>query len=256
MSDKSDSDSVIEFLNKSSNSLIREELLNYKLFYDLKLASARKKRYLKIYKPEVDIEGCDIIIEDNTDFARKIQLKSRVVSKTTHWDIHRSLLLPGMHQALDYGFEAVICPTTPGAFILIDMSESIGDIKITYSYTDINIITLMAFGYIKRTSNSQVEALNVLKKLKLYNKKIAIKENLLIQLKSPDSIIMLAGFLNNYDFVNNVWKLNQIRYRFADYCSNFEPYNVSKDYLDKLDRVRETGLIRHSEIVLGMLKEI
>ena len=50
------------------NTQIREDLLNLKLFFDLKEASAYSKVHLKIFRSDVDIDGFDIIIDDN-DFS-------------------------------------------------------------------------------------------------------------------------------------------------------------------------------------------
>jgi hypothetical protein len=252
--------SAIKFLNKSSNSLIREELLNYKLFYDLKVAAAHEQQFLKIYRPEVDIQGCDIVIEDNLDLSRKIQLKSRVNSKVKKWEIHKSIMLPGMNQALDYGIPGIICPTTPGGFVLIDVSgdtengkDKIDDnLKFSYSYTDINIITLIAHGYYKRTTNSQKEALQILREIReLKTKKIVIKENLLVKLTSPISILKICGFLHFYDFAYNVLKLNQLIYNPSSYFSNYDPYDINPKVKEK-----ELALKVHVNNALQTLKTI
>jgi len=138
--------STIQYLKAPANSLIREEILNYKLFFDLKITAAKYKNFLKIYKPEVDIEAADIIVEDTNDLTRKIQLKSRVKSTVKSWKIHKTIMLPGMYQSLDYGFDSTICPHFPGAFILIDVVENTKpkssndnfEIEVRYSLTDIN----------------------------------------------------------------------------------------------------------------------
>lgn len=250
--------SALRFLNKSSNSLIREELINYKLFYDLKVAAAHHQHFLKIYKPPVDIQGCDIIIEDNLDLSRKIQLKSRVNPKTNKWEVHKSLLLPGMGQALDYGFPAVICPSTAGGFILIDVSgdtENMENVfsdglKFSYSYTDINILTMMANGHYQKTRNSQKDATLLIKELQeIKTKRVTVKESLLIKLSSPKSILQVCGFLHLYEFPYNTWKANQVIHHPSSYFNNYKPYTDNKVK-------KETALRVHVSNALQILKTI
>lgn len=246
----------IDFLKKNSNSIIREELLNCKLFYDLHEAAAKRMNYLKIYRPQIDIEGFDIIVEDNNDFARKIQLKSRI-SNTNVWNIHRTILLPGKYNSSDFGFDETLCPTNPGSLILIDVSKTTGTDEITYFYTDINIISLIALGYIKTNYRTQKRALQFINGLKdLKNKTITLPKSLTLKLKDADSIIILSGLLGNYDFVNSAWKLNQINYRFGKYINNFNPYDISKEYLLENDIEKKNGIKIHSKIVLDILEKI
>ena len=44
-----------------NNTQIREDILNLKLFFDLKEASAYAKVHLKIFRSDVDIDGFDIM---------------------------------------------------------------------------------------------------------------------------------------------------------------------------------------------------
>lgn len=246
----------IDFLKKKSNSIIREEVLNCKLFYDLHEAASKRKNYLKIYKPQIDIEGFDIIVEDNNDFARKIQLKTRL-SNTNSWKIHRTLLLPGKYNSKDFGFDETLCPTNPGALILIDVSKTKGTDNITYYYTDINIISLIALGYINTNYKIQNRALKFIYDLKdLNHKKISLPKSLTLKLKNADSIIILSGFFCDYDFVNSAWKLNQINYRFGKFINNFKPYDISEEYLLENEIEKKNGIKIHSRIVLDILENI
>ena len=69
------SNNLESFLFKEKNSRTKESLVNYRLFYDLKLAAALDGYDLSLYTPDVDRDGFDIIIDDH-DSVRKIQLKN------------------------------------------------------------------------------------------------------------------------------------------------------------------------------------
>lgn len=245
----------MDFLLNRSNTQIREALLNLKLFYDLKLEALKVKRNLKIYKPEIDIDGYDIIIEDDTDLARKIQLKSRM-SKTYSWKIHRTLLLPSMHNAVDYGFIANHCPTNPGALILFDVLQSadLSKDEITYYYTDINIISLISLGYLGKTKDKE-KALNTLNELKSTSKRINLSINLMVKLKNPQSIIKLCGFLNNYDFSNNTWQINQLINNPSRYFTNYNPY-IYDDELKEFEIKKNNAIRGHYKIISEILNQI
>ena len=263
MAGKENGNSLIEFLRQSSNSLIREELLNYRLFYDLKITAAKHQQYLKIYKPEVDIEGCDIIIEDSRDLTRKFQLKSRVMSATRSWRIHTSLLLPGRENSEDYGFIEVICPTYPGGFLLIDVTNEPSenehddsDITVSYSYTDINIISLMSMGYLERRKSSKDEAVKIIKELKSGNKTVLIKESLMLKLKSINSIFQICGFLGYHTFEYNAWQLNLIKYRYGKYRGNYKNHDLGEDNLERLEQHQKFSIKGHRDAIEELLKII
>ncbi len=59
------------------NTDAREEVLNHRLHYDLKIAPAERDYHLLSYIADVDHDGFDVILDDR-DNLRKIQLKSTV----------------------------------------------------------------------------------------------------------------------------------------------------------------------------------
>ena len=68
-----------KFLLADVNSRAKESLINYKLFYDLKLSAALDGYDLSLYTPDVDRDGFDIILDDR-DSVRKIQLKTVLIT--------------------------------------------------------------------------------------------------------------------------------------------------------------------------------
>lgn len=66
------------------NTQICEDILNQKLFFDLKEASALRKVHLKAFRSDVDVDGFDIIIDNNEDLLLKCQVKSRFDATTKY----------------------------------------------------------------------------------------------------------------------------------------------------------------------------
>lgn len=239
--------------------MIREETLNYKLFYDLKMAAANEHKNIKIYKPEIDNQGCDVVFEDDLDLSRKMQIKTKVISKTKKWDIHRTILLPGMHQAEDYGFH-LLCPTTPGGFILIDVTENLKpnneELQTTYFYRDINVISLIALGHLPTPKKSKAEALNLIELLKdNKNKKVVIKQCMLIKVSNAFSLIKMSGLLQEYDFSYNAWKLNQLTFNYQNYFK-VNPYEKDPEYWAKINVDKNNAIRGHYENVKQVLDSI
>lgn len=234
------------FLNEGRNSKIRESIFKYRLCYDLKMAGAFYKCHLKVYEQEVDNEGCDIIMEDETDFSRKIQLKSTFETKTSEWKIHKSILKPAFSQMADYQFDSILCPTTPGGVILIDaildskskIDKDLNSISFAYSYTDINIISLISLGIIDRKEKTKAYANSILNKLRILNgeKSVIIKRGLFIKVNSSSSLIDVLGFCGQSDFVFNANKyirnqFNKAKF-FRDEIPDYNAYETSEQVFE------------------------
>lgn len=205
--------SKLDYLKNPIKSLIREELVNYKLISDLKIEAAARKRYFKIYKPEIDFEGCDFIIEDDTDLSRKIQIKTRIGIKKG-WNIRKSILLPGSFNQDDYNLTATFCPTYPGAFILVDVFEKNNELRFQYNYIDANIIYLKAYGFIKVNKQSQQKSQGLLRLMDDPRvDSLMITNGQMIKLKTLKSLIFFLGIFQELDFSNNAWKAIQIQNR-------------------------------------------
>jgi hypothetical protein len=252
MSNKVNSE-IVNFLNSARNSRLRETIFKYSLYHDLKLAASKFNENLKIYEPEVDNEGCDIIIEDGRDFSRKIQLKSIYHSKTRQWKIHKSILLPALSQMSDYGLDTIFCPTTPGGVILIDASEKLIEKKksthegefpqnnYSYLYTDINIIYLIYFGVISSNESSKVNAKNIILKIQdqFYYDKLTIPRNLFVEVKGSIGLIKLLGVCGNYDFINYSHKFIRNSMNRGAFFKTLNDYNVYETSLQELEKKNE-----------------
>ena len=91
-------------LLKEQNTHAIEELFNYRLLYDLKLAAFDRGYHLLTYYTDVDHDGFDVILDDR-DNLRKTQLKTVASdSGTKSWGIHRSILRPVPNNFEPLGF--------------------------------------------------------------------------------------------------------------------------------------------------------
>lgn len=243
---------IVKYLNSSKNSRIREAIFKYALVHDLKLAAAKHEVNLKIYEPEVDNEGADIIAEGVSDFSRKIQLKTIYHSSTPKWIIHKQLLLPSLNQAEDYGIQNTFGTQFPGAVILTDGKEPdssakhshVGDFpqnEYNYYYSDINIIYLKALGFFQRRNSGEVAAKRVMELMRdsSYFGKVDLPRSLFVKTKGPVALLALLGVAGNYDFVHFSHRFIQSQLNpksFFISLPNYRPYECSKDVLDSWQR--------------------
>lgn len=66
---------IAEFCRTPSNSVTRERIFFHKLYFDLKLATARCGYALTLFEPEVDRDSYDVMLDDG-DTQRRVQLKT------------------------------------------------------------------------------------------------------------------------------------------------------------------------------------
>ncbi|GAB2609287.1 hypothetical protein GCM10027035_02020 [Emticicia sediminis] len=159
--------------------------MNQKLFFELKEASARSHIHLKIFKSDVDIDGFDIIIDNNDDLLMKCQVKSRFNSTTTNFDIHQIMLKPNFYIFEKFEFlEPIGCPLDKRGVILIDADIENDKIICRYYYLDIFLLRALELGIFKLTNQSKTMAEKLLKVLR--NGKSKPKRNEVSKIKKKD----------------------------------------------------------------------
>lgn len=187
------------FLKNSINSLVREEIFNHRLFFDLKKAAATRHYHLKIFSAKVDFEGYDVVIDDNHKIGR-FQIKSRLDSKTSVWNIHKRMLLPRQRNAELMRFDNGLCPENDNGVILIDIKSVINELDdylVEYYYTDYYIIKSIATGLIHRNKRIVKNANEIIEQLALTKKgssRINISKSLFVKAKNPSCLLAICGF--------------------------------------------------------------
>lgn len=181
------------------NTQIREDILNQKLFFDLKEASAMRKVHLKAFRSDVDVDGFDIIIDNNEDLLLKCQVKSRFDATTKYFGIHRIMLKPNHYVFAEFEFTAPIgCPSDNRGVIQIDGDVVNDKITTRYYYLDVYLLRAMELGIFKLTNQSTTKAQEVMKDLRYgkgkSNDKIDILQSMFLPVNDVQSLLAIMGF--------------------------------------------------------------
>jgi hypothetical protein len=192
------------FLSEKSNLHAREELLNYRLLFDLKLAAMQVGYHLLTYYSDVDHDGFDIIVDDHHT-VRKIQLKTVSMSSATpNWQIHRSIIRPTMDNWERLGFTHHGCINETeagieGGFVLMEYNAANSELPVTYWYTDIYVITAIHLGLIKRNSATTTAVKNFRKNLvrKKLTEKISISKSYMVRVEKPHNLLSMLALFND-----------------------------------------------------------
>lgn len=181
------------------NATVREEVLNLKLFYELKKAAAERKYHLKIFTANVDFEGFDIIIDDN-NLTGKYQIKTKWNSKVSRWGIQRNMLSPTIHDAKKMRVgNGESCSNVEKGVILLDIVEKDGEIHFDYYFTNFYIIKAISHKLIRRPKPTYEIAEKKMSEILTGlnpNEKLIINKGLFVKLKNPMCLLAICGFDN------------------------------------------------------------
>lgn len=194
---------------KEQNTHAIEELFNYRLLYDLKLAAFVRGYHLLTYYTDVDHDGFDVILDDR-DYLRKIQLKTVAKGAVTQtWEIHRSIIRPiaPNFEALGFDFD-LEKPNwgVEGGVVLIEYEPKGEALDVRYFFTDIYVITAIALELLPHRHGATVAAANTLR-ADLFNgpsnSKIGVAKGLFIEAAAPQHLLALIGLHSEH---NNGWR--------------------------------------------------
>ena len=191
---------LAQYMDLDANFHAREELLNYRLLFDMKLAAANHDYHLQTYYSDVDHDGFDIIFDDRHT-VRKVQLKTVSHSATTKsWEIHRSVLRPTRDNWERLGFfhkgpaHETECGVE-GGVILMRFDGSNPALPVAYEYTDIYVITAIALKHLPRHHSVYTAAKNLRGNLKdeALTDKIGVSEGLFVKVGSASNLLSLLS---------------------------------------------------------------
>lgn len=199
-----------EFLREDYNTHAREEILNHRLEYDLKLAAAARGAnnpgnpdargcHLLSYYSDVDHDGFDLFLDDR-DKLRKYQVKSRVLpGGKRNWPILKSVLRPSAGVAEALGFEpgGPAAEGTQGGVILTDATTPTDDaLEVAYSFTDVFVVKAIALGALPGKAWNTVETANTLLGALAEgpsHDKVQVAAGLFVKARTPEHLLALAG---------------------------------------------------------------
>lgn len=208
-----------DFLTDSKMSVPRERVFSYRIFSDLKIASAHSGYHLQLYEPDVDRDGHDVIFEDEVRISSQ-QLKV-VCGTTNQWKIKVRHLLPDAHYAKNLGFSLEVespdlalskLEGAQGGVILIEPTLSKeGYIEsITYSYCDIFVLFARHFGLfqtLQATRQSISRSIEVMQRSRP-DSHIKLQKGYFLRSRSPETLLALMGLQSRYQ---STWRLDVIR---------------------------------------------
>ncbi|MES2443957.1 MAG: hypothetical protein V4574_14100 [Pseudomonadota bacterium] len=140
--------SIGEFCRDPSNSVTRERIFFHRLYFDLKLAAARRGYALTLFEPEVDRDAYDVMLDDG-DLQRRVQLKSVLkTAKTASWKSSKRFLRLEQVYGDKLGLAPLDCGVG-GGFVLIEIDDSDDEGRVRYFYSDYYIIQALAHGIIR-----------------------------------------------------------------------------------------------------------
>jgi len=183
-----------------ANSTVREEVLNLKLFYELKKAAAEREYHLKIFEANIDFEGFDIIMDDNR-LTGKYQIKTRWNSTKSNWNIHRNMLFPTYREAEKMRIgDGLVCSNVEKGVILLDVKEKEGELLFDYYFSNFYIIKAISHKLIKRSESiynvAKTKMNELLGRAGRPNEIIKISKGLFVKVKNPMCLLAICGFDN------------------------------------------------------------
>ena len=196
---------LTKFLNAPVNSKTRERIFFNRLYFDIKLAAARRGYSLTVFEPEVDREGFDVVLDD-ADTRRHLQLKSATVSAgTKKWTTTPRLLRPELIEIERMHFES-----SPhgeglgGGVILILIDDEKAECPVKYFFTDLYIVAALSAGLmtqvgtrgngVKQLRRDQARrVLDQLYEERDHNAELVLPRAVFLELKSPDCLLAIAG---------------------------------------------------------------
>lgn len=189
--------SLDQYLKLDKNSVFKEKLVNYRFFYEVKLASARIQNDIRIYIPEIDKDGYDIVLDDGDTIMPFQLIATNNSSKTSKWEVQKNLLRPNPLNCTLLGYEqSSEGDGTGGGFILVSISVNTDTIQsFDYYYTDAYILKAFELGILRYNRNSYEKKIELLiGQLQRGNRreKVVLTKSNLVKVKSVDHLLALA----------------------------------------------------------------
>lgn len=204
-----------EYLKDPKQSWIREALINHRLSYDLKLSAAYQNYNLIITRPDIDLSGFDLVLDDGEN-NRKVQIKTVFNdSQTKIWNVRKLLLSPSPENLRHLGF-ATIPPWIglEGGFILATVGAAPNgkELEVRYNYTDFYTIAVVSLGF-HGDGNVKYAEDAIRQLVSVGDDKIEIKKSLLMPAQSSMHLLALLGLRSSmiYNWQSDAMKLYRIK---------------------------------------------
>jgi hypothetical protein len=138
----------------------KEEIFNFKLFYDLKICCLKQGIDLEISQPAIDNKGYDLILSyyhENRNRLKRFQLKTVEMDSTTKiWQINKKFFRPSEIQDASVilrNANIEYCGNDGGVILIEYKADEEKILHAKYYYTDFLVTTLFHRGLIKSRNN-------------------------------------------------------------------------------------------------------
>lgn len=190
--------SLAQFLAAPRNSVSREVIFAHRLSYELKVASAQWGWDLRVYRPDVDREGFDMLVVQ-ASIARALQLKTVSQSaRTVQWTVKSHLLHPSRNRRDRLRFPPVtlgLGDGLDGAVVLLDFAVTADDVSLSYRFFDAAVAAAHACGLTGQPDDIGIKAESLLEKLrKLRGKEtVTVPASLFLRVPTAEGLLALLG---------------------------------------------------------------
>jgi hypothetical protein len=194
-----------DFLGGFKKSRSREYVLTTRLMHDLSVSAAASGYDLLVYLPTVDADGFDVIFDDR-DRLVAMQLKSVVAGgKAQGWRVHRSLLRPEPEEADLFGFEMSPTGTGRGGGVILTTAKAVEEtIQVSYSYTDLTVLSALWAGIVPRPDVQRDRLMRLRRELESEsNGAVELPRSAFVRASSPSQLLALAGL---HSHVTSSWR--------------------------------------------------
>lgn len=183
-----------ETLNNPFFSKDREELLNYRLFYHLKLEGLKNGYDFELLEPVIDKNGYDLLLKYH-NYTKAFQIKSKSKTGAKGWKINKNFLRPSILQEgekIISDFKAEFCGLS-GGIILLDFKSN-NDVKINLSieYFDVGCLVKYLKGELNWKINKRSYKNFVKELFDDSSNLIYIPKSLFIKLKNINELLDLS----------------------------------------------------------------
>jgi hypothetical protein len=228
------------FLQESANSVSREVLFAHRVTYELKLGSALSGWDLRVYRPDVDRDGFDLLIEQ-ASVARFLQLKTvQHRAATRRWKVRTHLLHPSTRRSgrLRFRLPALgLGDGLDGGVVLTDFSVVNESVDVTFRFFDLAVaaahVCELTAGV--RARARARDAAKFLESVRKANGRgsVIIPASMFIRVPTAEGLLSLLGMRTRY---RGSWAYNTLRAYAMRFGGEVSPDKVSLNEAMKLSR--------------------
>jgi len=178
-------------------------LLEHRIAYELKLGSALSGWDLRAYRPDVDRDGFDMMLEQRS-IVRMLQLKSVMHGAgTRRWCVRAHLLHPSRNRSERLGFplpKVGLGDGLDGCVLLADIEPENDRITLGYRFFDLAVAAAHACGQTRLSGKLSDRSFEFLKDLRRRagQGSVTVPAELFLKVPTAEGVLALLGMRTRY----------------------------------------------------------